>query len=93
MRQPEWAPAPQDTLRPAFRTKREGALFVLLVVVLLAMPFVPKRCFISQRDIYRTLPPLNGSWDYFWSEVIPDPDYLPPSHRIKQQKDQRVNPN
>jgi hypothetical protein len=73
MRQPERAPVPQDTLRPAFRTKWEGALFVLLVVLVLASPFVPKKYFVSQRDIYRTLPPLNGSWDYFWSEVIPDP--------------------
>ena len=73
MREPERSPAPQDALRPAFRSKREGALFVLVIVLLLALPFVPKRFFVSQQDIYRTLPPLNGSWDYFWSEVIPDP--------------------
>jgi hypothetical protein len=72
MGEPERLTAAQDRLRPAFRTKREGALFVLVVVILLALPFLPKRYFVSQQDIYRTLPPLYGSWDYFWSEVVPD---------------------
>jgi hypothetical protein len=72
MGEPERLTAAQDRLRPAFRTKREGTLFVLLIVIVLALPFVPKRYFVSQQDIYRTLPPWNGSWNYFWSEVIPD---------------------